>query len=67
MILAAAFFLALAGTVYSQTARTGKIVGLALIVEYPDHRTVHTRQQVDEFFNRVGGKRGSNQPVSVCF
>jgi len=65
LILAAAFFLALAGTAYTQTAKTGKLVGLAVIVEYQDHRTVHTRQQVDEMFNRVGGMRGSNEPISV--
>ncbi|MCL2245065.1 MAG: hypothetical protein FWC03_11475 [Treponema sp.] len=50
---------------YAQVARTGRITGLAIIVEYQDQRTVHTRQQVDELFNRVGGMRGGNVPMSI--
>ena len=56
---------ALAGTADAQIARTGKITGLAVIIEYQDSRTVHTRQQVDELFNRVGGIRGGNVPMSI--
>jgi len=63
LILSAVIFLALMGTAQAQTARTGKIVGLAIIVEYQDHRTVHTREQVDEMFNRVGGVGGRNLSV----
>jgi len=65
LMTAAAISLALAGTAQAQTARSGKVVGLAIIVEYQDHKSSHTRQQVEEFFNRVGGMRGSNQPISV--
>jgi len=59
------FLLALAGTAQAQIARTGKITGLAVIVEYQDSRTVHTRQQVDELFNRVGGMRGAQPAMSI--
>jgi len=65
LILTTMFFLTLAGTAQAQVARTGKIVGLAVIVEYQDQRTVHTRQQVDELFNRAGGMRGGDVPISI--
>jgi len=65
LILAAAFFFALAGTAQAQT--TGKIVGLALIIEYPDKKTVHTREQVEEAFNRVGGMNGNSFSIYDYF
>jgi len=39
---------------FSKTA----IICFMIIVEYKDSRTVHTRQQVDKMFNRLGGIHG---------
>jgi len=42
-----------------------KVVGLAIVVDFPDQRAIHTIKEVDELFNRIGGIGGDSPSGSV--
>ncbi|MDR2694239.1 MAG: M6 family metalloprotease domain-containing protein [Chitinispirillales bacterium] len=49
----------------SKSAAVRRVVGLTLLVEFPDQRSNITRADMDDFCNREGGVNGANQAGSV--
>ena len=50
---------------FSKTAAARRVVGLTLLVEFPDQRSNITRSDMEDFCNREGGVNGKNPAGSV--